>query len=106
MTGLSFALPDGIDTPTVVVDVDALEHNITSWAARLRDRGVGLRPHTKTHKSVYVGREQMRRGAVGLTCATPHEATVMQAVTDDLLVAYPVLGHAKLDRLFTILHEA
>ena len=91
MTGLSFALPDGIDTPTVVVDVDALEHNITSWAARLRDRGVGLRPHTKTSKCLQVIERQVQAGVVGLTVATLGEAEVLaDAGFTELFQAFPL----------------
>ena len=91
MTGLSFALPDGIDTPTVVVDVDALEHNITSWAARLRDRGVGLRPHTKTSKCLQVIERQVQAGLVGLTVATLGEAEVLaDAGFTELFQAFPL----------------
>ena len=43
--------------------------------------------------------EEVRRGAVGLTCATPFEAEVMSAVSDDILVAYPPVGSARADRL-------
>ncbi len=93
---------DDLETPVPIVDLDVMARNLDKMAEYAAGHGLALRPHTKTHKSVYVGREQVRRGAAGLTCATPHEATVMQQATDDLLVAYPVLGHAKLDRLFTV----
>jgi len=91
-----------LETPVPVVDLDVMARNLDAMAKYTTTHGLALRPHTKTHKSLYVAREQVARGAVGLTCATPHEATVMQAATDDILVAYPVLGHAKLDRLFTV----
>ncbi|HEY3287317.1 MAG TPA: alanine racemase [Gemmatimonadaceae bacterium] len=93
---------DQLETPVPLVDVDVMAHNLDAMQSYADAHGLALRPHTKTHKSVHVGREQVRRGAAGLTCATPHEATVMQQATDDLLVAYPVVGHAKLDRLFTV----
>lgn len=93
---------DQLETPVPLVDLDVMARNLDAMQAYTDAHGLALRPHTKTHKSVHVGREQARRGAVGLTCATPHEATVMQQATDDLLVAYPVIGRAKLDRLFTV----
>lgn len=91
-----------LETPVPVVDLDVMARNLDGMAKYTAGHGLALRPHTKTHKSLYVAREQVARGAAGLTCATPHEATVMQEACDDLLVAYPVLGHAKLDRLFTV----
>lgn len=93
---------DQLETPVPLVDLDVMAHNLDAMQGYADRHGLALRPHTKTHKSVHVGREQVRRGAAGLTCATPHEATVMQQATDDLLVAYPVVGHAKLDRLFSV----
>ncbi|MEO6878014.1 MAG: alanine racemase, partial [Gemmatimonadaceae bacterium] len=60
---------------------------------------LALRPHIKTHKSPRIASEQLRRGAVGLTCATPFEAEVMSAVCDDILVAYPPVGLARANRL-------
>ncbi len=93
---------DHLETPAPLVDLDVMASNLDAMQAYANAHGLALRPHTKTHKSVHVGREQIRRGAAGLTCATPFEATVMQQAADDLLVAYPVLGHAKLERLFTV----
>jgi len=95
-----------LETPVPLVDLDVMASNLNAMQAYADAHELQLRPHTKTHKSVYVGREQMRRGAAGLTCATPYEATVMQQASDDLLVAYPLIGHAKLDRLFSVREDA
>ena len=95
-----------LETPVPLVDLDVMASNLNAMQAYADAHELQLRPHTKTHKSVYVGREQMRRGAAGLTCATPYEATIMQQASDDLLVAYPVIGHAKLDRLFSVREDA
>ncbi len=93
---------DQLETPVPLVDLDVMAANLDAMQSYADSHGLALRPHSKTTKSVYVGREQMRRGAAGLSCATPHEATIMQQAADDLLVAYPVIGHAKLDRLFSV----
>jgi D-serine deaminase-like pyridoxal phosphate-dependent protein len=64
---------------------------------------VGLRPHTKTHKTPEVARMQLARGAVGLTVAKVGEAEVMaEAGLDEILVAFPIFGGEKLRRLATI----
>src|SRR5438034_604398 len=64
------------------------------------DHNVKLRPHAKTHKSAYMAQRQMAHGAVGLTCATFTEAEVFaNAGVDDLLIAHPPVGRAKLERL-------
>src|ERR671933_1883217 len=64
--------------------------------------GLALRPHVKTHKTPRIAAEQLRLGAVGLTCATPRELEVMADVARDLLLAYPPVGDAKLARLLTL----
>jgi D-serine deaminase-like pyridoxal phosphate-dependent protein len=56
----------------------------------------------KTHKAPRVAAEQMRLGAAGLTCATTREMEVMGDVARDLLLAYPPIGAARLDRLFAL----
>src|SRR5262249_27256663 len=65
-----------------------------------REHGLRLRPHTKTHKSPRIGRRQLESGAAGLTVAKTSEAEVMLAAEpEDLLIAYPVIGRLKLERL-------
>src|SRR5450432_4900554 len=89
-----------IDTPALVVDLDIFERNLERVAGYAREHGLRLRPHTKTHKSVRVGARQLQLGAVGLTVAKVGEAEVMLgAEPADMLVAYPVIGHSKLERL-------
>jgi D-serine deaminase-like pyridoxal phosphate-dependent protein len=60
----------------VVVDLDRVEARIAGMAAVMRERGVALRPHAKTHKSIELARRQLAAGAVGLTVATLGEAEV------------------------------
>lgn len=90
-----------IQTPAPVVDVGRLKRNLDRMADYARSHGLGLRPHVKTHKTTVIGAAQMRRGAVGLTCATPREMEIMSAVSSDLLLAHPPLG-AKVDRLLEL----
>ena len=56
---------DEVDTPALLIDLDALEHNLDHMAALAREAGVKLRPHAKTHKSPVIAHLQMARGAVG-----------------------------------------
>jgi D-serine deaminase-like pyridoxal phosphate-dependent protein len=93
---------DQLETPVPVVDLDRLERNLDRMAAYTGAHHLALRPHTKTHKSPKIGTEQLRRGAVGLTCATPLEAEVMALVCDDILLAYPPVGKAKLRRITSL----
>jgi D-serine deaminase-like pyridoxal phosphate-dependent protein len=93
---------DQLETPVPLVDLDVLEGNLDRMAAYTKQHGLGLRPHVKTHKSLRVGAEQVRRGAIGLTCATLREAEVMSDLTDDILIAYPPVGSAKIRRLLAL----
>ncbi|MGD0695585.1 MAG: alanine racemase [Terriglobia bacterium] len=89
-----------LSTPALTLDLDIVERNLDRMARLCREQGVGLRPHTKTHKTPEVARLQVERGAVGLTVAKVGEAEVMAAAgLDDILVAYPIFGSEKLDRL-------
>ena len=91
-----------LETPAAVVDLDRLTHNLDRMAAYAALYGLALRPHVKTHKSARIAADQIRMGAVGLTCATPRELEVMADVADDLLLAYPLLGAPKLARALSL----
>lgn len=89
-----------LETPALVVDLDIMERNLSRVAEYARAHHLRLRPHTKTHKIPALGKRQLALGAVGLTVAKTTEAEVMlDAAPADLLVAYPVLGPQKLERL-------
>lgn len=69
--------------------------------------GLSLRPHIKTHKLPAIAHEQIRAGAVGITCQKVSEAEVMVASgMTDVLIAYPLLGRPKLDRLCGLVRQA
>lgn len=89
-----------LDTPTLVIDLDIMEQNLRHAADFARQRGVALRPHTKTHKSVALARRQIELGACGVTVAKPGEAEVMAAGgIRDIFIAHHVVGAGKLERL-------
>jgi D-serine deaminase-like pyridoxal phosphate-dependent protein len=90
---------DELETPALLVDVDRMNRNLDRGAEYARSHEIALRPHIKTHKSPFVAREQLERGAAGLTCATPYEAEVMSEVSDDVLVMYPPVGDHRATRL-------
>lgn len=94
-----------LETPIPLVDLNRLERNLDRMATYAARHGLAVRPHTKTHKSPKVALEQLRRGAVGLTCATLLEAEVMAEVCDDILLAYPPVGRPKLQRLLALPEE-
>ena len=92
-----------IETPALVVDLDILERNLARVAAYAAEKGLRLRPHTKTHKSIRLAKRQLDYGAAGLTVAKVGEAEVMvEAGPEDMLVAYPIIGRGKLARLMKV----
>ncbi|MEP7383781.1 MAG: alanine racemase [Gemmatimonadota bacterium] len=91
-----------LETPAALVDLDILAQNMDRMAEYSALHGLSLRPHVKTHKSPRIAAEQLRLGAIGLSCATPRELEVMADVTNDLLLAYPLLGAPKLARVLSL----
>lgn len=83
-----------IPTPFIQIDAPTVRRNLEQMAAYAKSQKLGLRPHTKTHKSKRLARMQIEHGAIGLTVAKVGEALVMADQTDDLLMAYPAL-HAQ-----------
>ncbi len=84
-------IPPEVITPAVLVDIDVLDRNIERMASSVRGRGLGLRPHVKTHKTLEIARKQLAAGAAGITVATIGEAEVF--ATDgvkDIFIAYPL----------------
>jgi D-serine deaminase-like pyridoxal phosphate-dependent protein len=86
---------DDLATPAILIDVETVQRNLERMASYARAHRLTLRPHTKTHKSTRLARWQIERGAGGLTVAKFGEARVMAEVSDDLLMAYPAVDHAR-----------
>ncbi|MDB5323903.1 MAG: D-threonine aldolase [Phycisphaerales bacterium] len=80
-----------LPTPSIVIDAVIARRNLQRLADYAKQHNFKLRPHTKTHKSLLVGRMQMELGATGLTVAKVGEARVMAEVSNDLLMAYPAV---------------
>jgi 3-hydroxy-D-aspartate aldolase len=98
---------DRVDTPALVVDLDAFERNLDRMAAFATRTGKRVRPHAKTHKSPIVGRMQLDRGAVGLCCAKLGEAEVMaDAGLGPLHVTTEIAGEPKVARLVALRRRA
>jgi D-serine deaminase-like pyridoxal phosphate-dependent protein len=98
---------DAIETPALIVDLDALHANLERMADYAKESGVRLRPHGKTHKCAAIGLLQMQLGAVGLCCQKVSEAEALVAggITD-VLVTNEVLDRAKLARLAALTVKA
>lgn len=91
---------DEVDTPALLVDLDAMEENLDSMAAFCAKAGVKLRAHAKTHKSPVIARWQIERGAVGQCVQKVGEAEVLAwGGIGDILVSNEVVSPLKLARL-------
>jgi 3-hydroxy-D-aspartate aldolase len=94
---------DEIDTPALVIDLDAFEANLDRMAALLAPTGTRLRAHAKTHKSPVIARLQMARGAVGQCVQKVAEAEALAwGGVPDILLSNEVVGPAKLARLVAL----
>ena len=99
-------LPIGLDTPALVIDLDIVVRNAHRLGDALASRGIALRPHAKTHKSVALARIQLDAGAQGITVGNLGEAEVFAAGgIDDIFVAYPVWAAGSKAARLRALHE-
>src|SRR5262245_4426818 len=91
---------EDLETPVLVVDLDAVCRNIATMQGYCDEHGFAFRPHIKTHKIPAIAHMQLSAGAVGVTCQKLGEAEVMaQAGVRDILVTFPLVGRAKAERL-------
>ncbi len=90
-----------IQTPCLVVDLDALERNIKTMGDYAKDKGVRHRVHGKMHKSVDIAKLQEELGgSCGVCCQKVSEAEVFaRGGIKDVLVSNQVCDPAKIDRL-------
>lgn len=95
-----------IDTPALVIDLDAMERNMALMAERARALGVRIRPHAKTHKSAIIAAKQVALGAIGVCCQKVAEAETLAAGgVRDILVSNEVVGARKLGRLAALARQ-
>ncbi|UWQ86240.1 3-hydroxy-D-aspartate aldolase BhcC [Leisingera caerulea] len=90
-----------IQTPALVLDLDALERNIKKMGDYAKAHGMRHRVHGKMHKSVDVAKLQEELGgAVGVCCQKVSEAEVFaRGGIKDVLVSNQVRDPQKIDRL-------
>ena len=91
---------DQIDTPALVVDLDAMERNIARMADFARKHQVLWRPHAKLHKSAEIALLLQRAGAVGACVQKTAEAEALAAGgVRDITITNQVIAHPKLLRV-------
>lgn len=92
-----------LNTPVLVIDREALQRNIAAMAAFARAKGMALRPHAKTHKSVDIAQLQLEAGAVGVCCAKLGEAEALaEGKVQNILITSPVVTPQAIARLIAL----
>ncbi|MBX7103337.1 MAG: DSD1 family PLP-dependent enzyme [Gemmataceae bacterium] len=98
---------DQIDTPALVIDLEAYERNLDRMAGKLHGSPVRLRAHAKTHKCAIIARHQMARGAVGVCCQKVAEAeALIHAGVNNVLVSNQIVSPQKIARLVALAKQA
>jgi D-serine deaminase-like pyridoxal phosphate-dependent protein len=96
-----------IDTPALLVDLDAMEGNLKKMAGYFVGRKCKARPHFKNHKAPALARKQLDAGAIGITCATLREAEILvEHEVPSVLIANEIADVAKLERLAELSRRA
>lgn len=96
-----------LETPAIVIDLDMMERNLSRMAEYCRSKNLRLRPHTKSHKIPALAKRQLDHAAHGITVAKIGEAEVMlEAGITDMLIAYPIVGQGKAERLADLADRA
>jgi D-serine deaminase-like pyridoxal phosphate-dependent protein len=96
-----------IETPGLLVDLDAMEQNLQTMASFFRGQSARLRPHFKNHRVLEFARRQIEAGAAGITCARLWQAEkLVHAGIRDVLIANELAGEAPLLRFVELSREA
>lgn len=96
-----------VDTPALILDLDAFERNLDRMDASLAGKKIRIRPHAKSHKCPEIALRQIKRGAVGVCCQKVSEAEAMvDGGVPDVLIANEVVGAPKLKRLAALAKRA
>ena len=96
-----------VDTPALLLDLDAFERNLRRLHDSLSDARVRVRPHAKSHKCPQIALRQIALGAVGVCCQKVSEAeALVRGGVGDVLIANEIVGAQKLARLAALAHSA
>ena len=91
---------NNLETPVLILDEQKFETNLKNMMDLIKDSGMALRPHYKSHKSVEIARKQIAYGAKGITCAKLGEAEdLADAGIQDILIANQIVQPSKLARV-------
>jgi D-serine deaminase-like pyridoxal phosphate-dependent protein len=95
-----------IDTPALVVDLDAMQRNLARMADFAKKHAIRWRAHAKMHKSSAIARLQVQAGAVGVCVQKTSEAEAMVAGgVHDVYITNEVIAPQKLARVAQLAHR-
>ena len=96
-----------IDTPALIIDLDAFEYNLRRLPESLVGKPVRVRPHAKTHKCPIIALKQIELGAIGVCCQKVSEAeALVEGGVGDVFVSNEIVGAQKLERLAALAARA
>ncbi|WP_210421125.1 DSD1 family PLP-dependent enzyme [Lacipirellula limnantheis] len=96
-----------VDTPALLIDLDAFETNLRLMQQAIAGYNVQLRPHAKTHKCPTIALAQIALGAVGVCCQKVSEAeALVDGGVGDVLISNEVVGAAKVARVAALAQRA
>ena len=92
---------EDVDTPCLLVDLDAFERNVAAMGRFIKEHGIRHRAHAKTHKSSDIATYQMEvGGACGICCQKVSEAeALVDAGIRDILISNEIVAPKKIERL-------
>lgn len=94
-------------TPALLLDLDAMQHNLATMAEICRRLNVNLRPHYKNHAVLALAQKQMQAGAIGITVArVRHAESLVASGVKSLLVANEIVDEPQLRQLLQLSREA
>jgi D-serine deaminase-like pyridoxal phosphate-dependent protein len=89
-----------IPTPALLIDLPALEFNLSLMSSFFQYKSAKLRPHFKTHKSPIIAKKQIEYGAIGITCAKLSEADMLvDSGISSILIANQVVDLTKINHM-------
>lgn len=98
---------DDVDTPSLILDLDAFEENLRTMQVLTERHGVALRPHAKAHRCPDVSLRQIALGAQGVCCQKVSEAACFVAAgVRDIHISNEVVGAPKLAMLARLAGQA
>jgi D-serine deaminase-like pyridoxal phosphate-dependent protein len=98
---------EDLETPALLVDLDAMESNLHCMASFFEGKTAKLRPHFKNHKAPFLAWKQLEAGAIGITCADLREAEILvQHGVRSVLVASEIADQGQIRHFADIARHA